>query len=197
MGALPTNEVFVCACMHVPTGQAVVTLQLCILHGPLLLICQCGELADGGGQEAGRGLGAGVRVSQHPAQPLDLQQSAVVLADRLPVLLILVALCALALEVQRPSHDVGWFAVGWLFPHGSSEVLLLLQLQLLLLVVVISGVFGPAVAVVWRLCALLEPRGSASTAATTDAAAAVSEASSAAVYPAIDASLHRAHCDRI
>jgi len=170
--------VCVCACECL-TGQAVVTLQLRVLHGSLLLIRQRG-LADGR-QEGGRGLGAGVRVPQHPAQPLDLQQRAVVLADRLSVLLILVALGALALEVQCPSHDVGWLVERRLFQHGATVMPLLLQLLLLLLLV--SRIFGPAAAAVGRLSAVLQPRG---------AAAVVGAAAPAAVVPGLD----HAHCSR-
>ncbi len=162
------------------TGQAVVTLQLCILHGPLLLICQRGGLADGR-QEGGRGFGAGVRIPQHPAQPLNLQQSAVILANRLPVLLILVALGALALEVQRPPHDVGRLVVRRLFQHRPTMMPLLLELLL------VSGIFGPAAAAVGRLSALLEPRG---------AAAVVGVAASASVHPAFVPSLDHAHFRR-
>lgn len=168
------------------TGQAVVTLQLCILHGPLLLICERGGLADGR-QQGGRGLGAGVRIPQHPAQPLNLQQSAVILANRLSVLLILVALGALALEVQRPPDDVGRLVVRWLLQHRPTMMPLLLLLELLL----VSGIFGPAAAAaaaaVGRLSALLEPRG---------AADAVGVAASAAVHPAVVPSFHYAHFRR-
>lgn len=160
------------------TGQAVVTLQLCILHGPLLLICQSG-LADGR-QEGRRRLGAGIRIPQHSAQPLNLQQSAVILANRLSVLLVLVALGALALEVQRSSHDVGWLVVGWLFQQRPTMMPLLLEL-------LVSGIFGPAAAV-GRLSALLEPRG---------AAAVVGMAASATLHPAVVPSLDHAHFDVI
>lgn len=145
------------------TGQAVVTLQLRVLHRPLLLVRQRAGLPDGR-KEGGRGIGAGVRVPQKPAQPLDLQQSAVVLADRLSVLLILVALGSLALEVQRPPHDVSWFVEGWLLQHRPTMMPLLLLL-------LVFGVFGSAAAAaaaaaaaVGGLSALLEPRGAASAA---------------------------------
>lgn len=164
-----------CACL---TGQAVVTLQLCILHGPLLLVRQRGGLGDAE-REGGQRLGAGVRIPQHPAQPLDLQQSAVVLADRLPVLLLFVALGALALEVQRPSHDVGGLAVGWLLEHGTGVMPLLQELLL------ISGLSAPAAAAAaaGRLSAVLEPRRAT--------AAAVALAAFAAVIPG-----HHAHFRR-
>ncbi|KAF3845294.1 hypothetical protein F7725_008457 [Dissostichus mawsoni] len=129
------------------TGQAVVALQLRGLHGPLLLLRQGAGLAEGGQQ---RGKGLDLRVSKHPAQPLDLQQSAVVLPDRLPVLLILVALGSLALEVQSPPHHVPRFIEGGLFEHGGSMV----PLELLLLLLLDPRIFAPA----RRLSAL--PRGS-------------------------------------
>lgn len=133
------------------TGQAVVTLQLCIFHGPLLLVRQRGGLADAQ-WKGGQWLGAGVRITQYPAQPLNFQQSAVVLADRLSVLLFLVALCALALEVQRPSHDVSRLVVRGLFKQRSTMMPLLLKLLLL-----VSGIFGPATAA-RSLCPVLAPR---------------------------------------
>lgn len=169
-----------------PTSQAVVTLQLRILHRPLLLVRQRAGLADGR-QEGGRGLGAGGRIPQHPAQPLDLQQSAVVLADRLSVFLILVALSALALKVQRPPHDVSWLIVGWLLQHRPTMMPLLQELELLLL---IFAIFRPAAAV-GGLNALMEPRGAANAAAA--AAAVGGEAASAAIHPLFASSLDRTH----
>lgn len=161
-----------CVCL---TGQAVVTLQLCILHGPLLLICQRGGLGDAQ-REGGQRLGAGVRISQHPAQPLNLQQSAVVLAYRLSVLLLFVTLGTLALEVQCPSHDVSGLAVGRLLEHGSGVMPLLQELLL------VSGIFGPAAAA-GRLSAVLEPRRAP--------AAAVSLAAFTAIIPGHHAHLRR------
>lgn len=146
-----------------PTGQAVVTLQLRVLHRPLLLVRQRAGPADGR-QEGRRGVGARVRVPQNPAQPLDLQQSAVVFPDGLPVLLILVALRALALEVQRAPDHVRRLVVGRLLQHRPTMMPLLLELVLKLLLV--PGVFGPAAAaaVVGGLRARLEPRRAAAAA---------------------------------
>lgn len=151
-----------------PTGQAVVTLQLRVLHRPLLLVRQRAGPADGR-QEGRRGVGARVRVPQNPAQPLDLQQSAVVFPDGLPVLLILVALRALALEVQRAPDHVRRLVVGRLLQHRPTMMPLLLELVLKLLLV--PGVFGPAAAaaVVGGLRARLEPRRAAAAAAVRPA----------------------------
>lgn len=167
------------------TGQAVVTLQLRVLHCSLLLICQRGGLTDGG-QEGGGWLGARVRISQNPAQPFNLEQSSVILANCLSVLLILVALGALALKVQRPPHDVGWLIVGWLFQHRPTMMLLLLEL-LLLELLLISGIFGPAAAAVGGVSALLEPWGSAGV---------VSVAAFTTIHPAVVPSLDYTHFRR-
>lgn len=108
-----------------------------------------------------------------------------ILADRLSVLLILVALGALALEVQRPPNDVGRLVVRWLFEHRTTMMPLLLELLL------VSGISGPAAAAAaaaaGRLRALLEPRG---------AAVAVGAAASAPVRPAVVPGFDRAHFRR-
>ncbi|TNN46500.1 1-phosphatidylinositol 4,5-bisphosphate phosphodiesterase delta-1 [Liparis tanakae] len=97
------------------------------------------------------------------------------------------ALGALALEVQCPSHDVGWLVERRLFQQGAGVMpLLLLELlllELLLLLLLVSRIFGPAAAAVGRLSAVLQPRG---------AAAAVGAAAPAAVVPGLD----HAHCSR-
>ncbi len=95
--------------MCVPTCQAVVALQLRVLHRAFLLVCQVG-LADAG-QDGGGGL-AGVRVPQHATQTLHFQQRAVVLADGIAVFLILVALRALCLEVQGSFDQVRRLVLG-------------------------------------------------------------------------------------
>lgn len=101
--------------MFVPTSQAVVALQLRVLHRAFLLVRQAG-LADAG-QDGGRGL-AGVRVPKHATQTLHFQQRAVVFADGLAVFFILVALRALRLEVQGSFHQVRGLVLG--FHHRTA-----------------------------------------------------------------------------
>lgn len=101
--------------MFVPTSQAVVALQLRVLHRAFLLVRQAG-LADAG-QDGGRGL-AGVGVPKHATQTLHFQQRAVVFADGLAVFFILVALRALRLEVQGSFHQVRGLVLG--FHHRTT-----------------------------------------------------------------------------